>query len=172
VPEAARRHVCGRWAARPPGSAALRPGRQDQTAAVEQMAAHPGPGREGTRPRGERSHRRAAQDHHRARSTAPGRGGGDPERGGMRARGGARKRGLNRALADAALAEIRRMLAYKTRWYGSTLVEADRWFRRRKPARRVVDESQASPSPNGPTCVNTAVWSWIGTSTPRSTSPA
>jgi len=47
---------------------------------------------------------------------------------GMRARGGARKKGLNRALADAALAEIRRMLAYKTRWYGSTLVEADRWY--------------------------------------------
>jgi putative transposase len=47
---------------------------------------------------------------------------------GMRAAGGARKKGLNRALADAALAEIRRMLAYKTRWYGSTLIEADRWF--------------------------------------------
>lgn len=47
---------------------------------------------------------------------------------GMRAKGGSRKRGLNRALADAALAEIRRMLGYKTRWYGSHLVEADRWF--------------------------------------------
>jgi putative transposase len=47
---------------------------------------------------------------------------------GMRARGGAHKRGLNRALADAALAEIRRMLAYKTRWYGSILTEAGRWY--------------------------------------------
>lgn len=47
---------------------------------------------------------------------------------GMRSAGGVRKRGLNRALADAALAEIRRMLAYKTRWYGSYLVEADRYF--------------------------------------------
>lgn len=47
---------------------------------------------------------------------------------GMRAKGGARKRGLNRALADAALAEVRRMLAYKSRWYGSTLVEADQWY--------------------------------------------
>ena len=46
----------------------------------------------------------------------------------MRSAGGARKRGLNRALADAALAELRRMLAYKTIWYGSTLVEADRWY--------------------------------------------
>lgn len=47
---------------------------------------------------------------------------------GMRAKGGARKRGLNRALADAALAESRRLLGYKTRWYGSHLVEADRYF--------------------------------------------
>jgi putative transposase len=47
---------------------------------------------------------------------------------GMRAKGGARKRGLNRALADAALAEIRRMLGYKTRWYGSHLEEAGRYF--------------------------------------------
>ncbi|GAT07615.1 IS200/IS605 family element transposase accessory protein TnpB [Mycolicibacterium novocastrense] len=47
---------------------------------------------------------------------------------GMRTAGGARKRGLNRALADAALAEVRRMLGYKTRWYGSHLEEADRHF--------------------------------------------
>jgi putative transposase len=47
---------------------------------------------------------------------------------GMRARGGVYKRGLNRALADAALAEVRRMLSYKARWYGSRLVEADRFF--------------------------------------------
>jgi putative transposase len=47
---------------------------------------------------------------------------------GMRAAGGARKRGLNRALADAALAEIRRMLGYKSRWYGSHVVEANRYF--------------------------------------------
>jgi putative transposase len=47
---------------------------------------------------------------------------------GMRSSGGAYKRGLNRALADAALAEVRRMLGYKTRWYGSTLVEADRYY--------------------------------------------
>ncbi|MFC9474038.1 IS607 family element RNA-guided endonuclease TnpB [Nocardia sp. NPDC056952] len=47
---------------------------------------------------------------------------------GMRSAGGVRKKGLNRALADAALAQIRQLLAYKTRWYGSVLVEADRWF--------------------------------------------
>ncbi len=37
-------------------------------------------------------------------------------------------RAINRALADAALGELRRQLAYKTRWYGSRLVEADRWY--------------------------------------------
>jgi putative transposase len=47
---------------------------------------------------------------------------------GMRSAGGARKRGLNRAIAGAALAEVRRMLGYKCKWYGSTLVEADRFY--------------------------------------------
>ncbi|MFE6919554.1 IS607 family element RNA-guided endonuclease TnpB [Nocardia sp. NPDC057663] len=47
---------------------------------------------------------------------------------GMRSAGGAHKRGLNRALGDAALAQVRTMLTYKTRWYDSTLVEADRYF--------------------------------------------
>ncbi|MFE3543195.1 IS607 family element RNA-guided endonuclease TnpB [Nocardia sp. NPDC059177] len=47
---------------------------------------------------------------------------------GMCAGGGGYKRGLNRALADAALAEVRRMLGYKTAWYGSTLVVADRFY--------------------------------------------
>lgn len=47
---------------------------------------------------------------------------------GMRSNGGSPKKGLNRALADAALAEVRRMLGYKTTWYGSTLVEADRYY--------------------------------------------
>jgi putative transposase len=36
-------------------------------------------------------------------------------------------RGLNRAIADAAPAEVRRQLGYKTTWYGSRLVVADRW---------------------------------------------
>lgn len=46
----------------------------------------------------------------------------------MMAAGGARKRGLNRALADAGLGEMFRQLDYKTGWYGSQLVKADRWF--------------------------------------------
>ena len=37
-------------------------------------------------------------------------------------------RGLNRAIADAAPAELRRQLAYKSTWYGSRLVVAGRWY--------------------------------------------
>jgi putative transposase len=42
--------------------------------------------------------------------------------------GATAKSGLNRALADAGLGELFRQLDYKTRWYGSHLVKADRWF--------------------------------------------
>jgi putative transposase len=71
---------------------------------------------------------------------------------GMRSAGGARKRGLNRALADAALAQIRRMLVYKTRWYGSQLVQAGRYYpssrkcsacARRKPSLTLAERSYA-----------------------------
>jgi putative transposase len=43
-------------------------------------------------------------------------------------RGGARKRGLNRALGDAALGRIRTQLDYKTTWNGTNLVAAPRFF--------------------------------------------
>jgi putative transposase len=33
-----------------------------------------------------------------------------------------------RRLSDAALAELRRQLTYKARWYGAVLHEADRWY--------------------------------------------
>jgi len=71
---------------------------------------------------------------------------------GMRSSGGARKRGLNRALADAALAEVRRMLGYKCAWYGSILVEAGRCYPssklcsgcgRRKPNLTLADRTYA-----------------------------
>jgi IS605 OrfB family transposase len=39
-----------------------------------------------------------------------------------------RNRHLARALADCGLAELRRQLAYKTAWYGSRLVVADRFY--------------------------------------------
>jgi len=39
-----------------------------------------------------------------------------------------RNRRLSRAVADTAMAELRRQLSYKTVWYGSLLVEADRCY--------------------------------------------
>ena len=39
-----------------------------------------------------------------------------------------RNRRLARVLADAGLAELRRQLTYKTAWYGSRLVVADRFY--------------------------------------------
>ena len=38
------------------------------------------------------------------------------------------KRGLNRAVKDAAFAELRRQLEYKAAWYGRTVVVVERWF--------------------------------------------
>ncbi|GAA0896537.1 hypothetical protein GCM10009574_073820 [Streptomyces asiaticus] len=38
------------------------------------------------------------------------------------------KAGLNRSILDASPGELRRQLAYKTCWYGSTLVVLDRWW--------------------------------------------
>ena len=46
----------------------------------------------------------------------------------MSRRGGRRKRGLNRALGDAAVGRIRSQLDYKTIWYGTQLVTAPRSF--------------------------------------------
>ncbi len=46
----------------------------------------------------------------------------------MGRRGGRRKRGLNRALSDAAIGRIRTQLDYKTTWYGTELVTASRFF--------------------------------------------
>lgn len=42
-------------------------------------------------------------------------------------RGVRQKAGLNRAILDTAPGELRRQLAYKTRWYGSRLAVCDQW---------------------------------------------
>lgn len=53
---------------------------------------------------------------------------------GLDAAGMLRQKGLNgararrRGLSDSALGQARRQLAYKTGWYGSNLVVADRWY--------------------------------------------
>ena len=46
----------------------------------------------------------------------------------MMVRGGAYKRGLNRAIAQASFADLRRRITYKTRWNGGVTIVADRWF--------------------------------------------
>ena len=46
----------------------------------------------------------------------------------MMARGGAYKHGLNRAIAQASFADLRRRITYKTQWNGGTTIVADRWF--------------------------------------------
>ena len=46
----------------------------------------------------------------------------------MMTRGGAHKRGLNRAIAQASFADLKRRITYKTRWNGGTTIVADRWF--------------------------------------------
>ncbi|MGB7163354.1 MAG: IS607 family element RNA-guided endonuclease TnpB, partial [Mycobacterium sp.] len=46
----------------------------------------------------------------------------------MARRGGRRKRGLNRALGDAAIGRILAQLGYKSTWYGTKLVTAPRFF--------------------------------------------
>lgn len=46
----------------------------------------------------------------------------------MMTRGGAYKRGLDRAIAQASFADLRRRITYKTRWNGGRTVIADRWF--------------------------------------------
>jgi putative transposase len=46
----------------------------------------------------------------------------------LRQKGLAGARARRRGLSDSALGEIRRQLAYKTGWYGSRLVIADRWY--------------------------------------------
>jgi putative transposase len=47
-----------------------------------------------------------------------------------------RNQRLARAVADAGFAELRRQLTYKTIWYGSKLVEADRWYASSKTCSR------------------------------------
>jgi putative transposase len=61
---------------------------------------------------------------------------------GLDAAGMLRQKGLNgararrRGLSDSALGETRRQLAYKTGWYGSALVVADRWYPSSKTCHR------------------------------------
>jgi putative transposase len=46
----------------------------------------------------------------------------------LHVRGMQRNKHLALSVSDAGMGELRRQLAYKSKWYGSTLVLADRWF--------------------------------------------
>jgi transposase len=46
----------------------------------------------------------------------------------LRQKGLTGARARRRGLSDSALGETRRQLGYKTGWYGSRLVVADRWY--------------------------------------------
>ena len=46
----------------------------------------------------------------------------------LNAAGMVQNRCLARAVSDAAFGELRRQLEYKSRWYGTQLVVADRWY--------------------------------------------
>ncbi|MFD9061843.1 RNA-guided endonuclease InsQ/TnpB family protein [Kitasatospora purpeofusca] len=65
----------------------------------------------------------AVEDLNVAGMTASARG--TVERPGRKVR---QKAGLNRSVLDAAPAEVRRQLTYKTSWYGARLAVCDRWF--------------------------------------------
>lgn len=54
----------------------------------------------------------------------------------LRQKGLAGARARRRGLSDSALGETRRQLAYKTGWYGSALVVADRWYPSSKTCHR------------------------------------
>jgi putative transposase len=46
----------------------------------------------------------------------------------LNVRGMVKNRSLARSIMDQSFSEFRRQIAYKARWYGSTVVVADRWF--------------------------------------------
>lgn len=56
-----------------------------------------------------------------------------------------RNRRLARHLADTGMAEVRRQLGYKTGWYGSALVVADRWYPSSKTCSRCGRRNPSLP---------------------------
>ena len=88
----------------------------------------------------------------------------------LRQKGLTGARARRRGLSDSALGQTRRQLAYKTGWYGSRLVVADRWYpppRPATPARRCrrSDGTSTGPAPGAGPATS-------ATTTPPSTSRA
>lgn len=63
----------------------------------------------------------------------------------MSRHGGAYKKGVNRAIADAAMAQLRSMLEYKARWYGREVLTVDRYF----PSTRMCSACAGLTGPRG-----------------------
>jgi putative transposase len=82
-------------------------------------------------------------------------------------RRGRGKRGLKRSLADAALAEVRRLLGYKCPWSGLVLLEADPCFPSSKTCSGWGWSKPCCPWPSGCSPAMRAAWSVTGTATPR-----
>jgi putative transposase len=67
---------------------------------------------------------------------------------------GRSKTGLNRAIAQASMAELRSMLEYKCEWYGRELVVIDQWF----PSTQLCSTCSAQTGPKGFTGLASRVW--------------
>lgn len=72
----------------------------------------------------------------------------------MSRRGGACKKGLNRAIADASMAELRSMLEYKARWYGREVIVINRWA----PTTQMCSECAAITGPKDRKSLKVRAW--------------
>lgn len=73
----------------------------------------------------------------------------------MSSRGGAYKKGLNRSIADASMAELRSMLEYKAQWYGRQVVVISRWT----PTTQMCSTCAAIAGPKGRAGLKVRTWS-------------
>ena len=80
----------------------------------------------------------------------------------MGRRGGRRKRGLNRALGDAALGRIRTQLDYKTSWYGTDIGDRATGFFRRLNCVPAAGRKPNSGCATASTTAATDAHRWIG----------
>lgn len=72
----------------------------------------------------------------------------------MAAGRGRSKTGLNRAIAQASMAELRSMLEYKADWYGRELVVIDQWF----PSTQLCSSCSAQTGPRGFSALGARSW--------------
>lgn len=76
----------------------------------------------------------------------------------MSRHGGAYKKGLNRAIADASMAELRSMIEYKAQWYGREVITIDRYF----PSTRMCSACAGLTGPSGFQGLSVRQWECSG----------